>query len=133
MVSAITKHTPFVCAVVDQLTTSRKSVVLHVATQLLGPGSVSLLVLNNNINPAEYDFSSVVLTLGFGCVFFNMTHVRCHKMLQSPLPELNSKFYGNTDYGQEALCCCSFRGFISFQQENNWFTDRQNVLTSTSV
>lgn len=42
LVSAITKHTPSVCAVGVQRTTSRKNDVLPVDIQLPGPGNVSI-------------------------------------------------------------------------------------------
>lgn len=77
MVSAITKHTPFVCAVVDQLTTSRKSDVRRVATQLLGTGSVSLLIANESMNP--FKMISSQCSLLSVCVFVDI-HVGRHKM-----------------------------------------------------
>lgn len=52
MVSAITKHTLFVCVVGDQPTTSRKKDVLPVDSQLLGPGNVSLENWEHNYKDA---------------------------------------------------------------------------------
>ena len=79
LVSAITKHTPFVCAVVDQLTTSRKSDVRRVATQLLGTGSVSLLIANESMNPFKMISSQCSLLREFVFVFVDI-HVGRHKL-----------------------------------------------------